>query len=215
MDKIKSYSQGGQDVFVYNILQKNNGLFLDLGCSTPIFINNTYALELKGWSGISIDILDFYSDWKRDRKNKFVQADCMNLDYNAFLKQYYSTTIIDYLSLDMEGLGDRYKLLTKILNTDYEFKVITIEHDSYMDTETSDDFTKFEKIPQRKLLKEKGYILLCSDVSQKNYPNLYYEDWWINPKYVTCDTAAWMSDKMSCYQIFQKLNIQYDNEYQF
>lgn len=214
MDKIRSYSQAGQDVFVYNILQKNNGSFLDLGCSKPIFINNTYLLESKGWTGISIDILDFHSDWKRDRKNKFIQADCMNLDYNTFLKQYYSTTVIDYLSLDMEGIGDRYKLLTKILNTDYEFKVITIEHDSYMDNETSGDFTNFEKIPQRKLLKEKGYTLLCSDVSQKNHPNLYYEDWWINPKYVTCD-GAWVSDKMSCYQIFEKLNIKYDNEYEF
>jgi len=212
---MKSYSQSAQDVFVYNILKKDNGTFLDLGCSVPIFINNTYALELKGWYGISVDIFDFSSEWKLNRKNKFIQQNCMNINFDDFLKQHYNTKVIDYLTLDMENLGDRFKLLEKVLNSSYEFKVITIEHDCYMDKDSGKtDFETFEKNPQRKLLKEKGYILLCSDVSQKNYPDLYYEDWWINGKYLNQENySSWISDKMSCDQILNKVDVQYERVY--
>ena len=175
---MESYSQCGQDIFVYNILNKNNGTFLDLGCYLPKNINNTYLLELNGWSGISLDIIDYSEEWK-ERKNKFIQQDCMNVNLDELLDSNYDNKVIDYLSLDMEVLGDRFKLLEKIMETSYEFKVITIEHDSYL----SEDYVNVEKLPQRKLLKEKGYILVCGDVSQKQYPTLFYEDWWVNSKY--------------------------------
>jgi hypothetical protein len=203
---MESYSQCGQDIFVYNILNKNNGTFLDLGCYLPKNINNTYLLELNGWSGISLDIIDYSEEWK-ERKNKFIQQDCMNVNLDELLDSNYDNKVIDYLSLDMEVLGDRFKLLEKIMETSYEFKVITIEHDSYL----SEDYVNVEKLPQRKLLKEKGYILVCGDVSQKQYPTLFYEDWWVNSKYFNEeDIKTWFSDKLSCDTIFNKLNINYN-----
>ena len=203
---MESYSQCGQDIFVYNILNKNNGTFLDLGCYLPKNINNTYLLELNGWSGISLDIIDYSEEWK-ERKNKFIQQDCMNVNLDELLDSNYNNKVIDYLSLDMEVLGDRFKLLEKIMETSYEFKVITIEHDSYL----SEDYVNVEKLPQRKLLKEKGYILVCGDVSQKQYPTLFYEDWWVNSKYFNEeDIKTWFSDKLSCDTIFNKLNINYN-----
>ena len=203
---MESYSQCGQDIFVYNILNKNNGTFLDLGCYLPKNINNTYLLELNGWSGISLDIID-YSEELKERKNKFIQQDCMNVNLDELLDSNYDNKVIDYLSLDMEVLGDRFKLLEKIMETSYEFKVITIEHDSYL----SEDYVNVEKLPQRKLLKEKGYILVCGDVSQKQYPTLFYEDWWVNSKYFNEeDIKTWFSDKLSCDTIFNKLNINYN-----
>ena len=203
---MESYSQCGQDIFVYNILNKNNGTFLDLGCYLPKNINNTYILELNGWSGISLDIIDYSEEWK-ERKNKFIQQDCMNVNLDELLDSNYDNKVIDYLSLDMEVLGDRFKLLEKIMETSYEFKVITIEHDSYL----SEDYVNVEKLPQRKLLKEKGYILVCGDVSQKQYPTLFYEDWWVNSKYFNEeDIKTWFSDKLSCDTIFNKLNINYN-----
>lgn len=203
---MESYSQCGQDIFVYNILNKNNGTFLDLGCYLPKNINNTYLLELNGWSGISLDIIDYSEEWK-ERKNKFIQQDCMNVNLDELLDSNYDNKVIDYLSLDMEVLGDRFKLLEKIMETSYEFKVITIEHDSYL----SEDYVNVEKLPQRKLLKEKGYILVCGDVSQKQYPTLFYEDWWVNSKYFNEeDIKTWFSDKLSCDIIFNKLNINYN-----
>jgi hypothetical protein len=105
---MESYSQCGQDIFVYNILKKDNGTFLDLGCYLPKNINNTYLLELNGWTGISLDIIDYNEEWK-ERKNKFIQQDCMNTDLTNLLDTHYNNKVIDYLSLDMEVLGDRFK----------------------------------------------------------------------------------------------------------
>lgn len=203
---MESYSQCGQDIFVFNILNKHNGTFLDLGCYLPKKINNTYLLELNGWSGVSVDIIDYHKEWE-ERSNKFIQQDCLNSDLNHLLEVNYNNNVIDYLSLDMEILGDRFKLLEKILKTNYEFKVITIEHDSYI----NDDYVTFEKIPQRKLLQQNGFILVCGDVSQKDHPTLFYEDWWVNSKYFNeNDIKNWFSDKLSCDKIFNKLNINYE-----
>jgi len=202
---MESYSQCGQDIFVYNMLKIKNGTFLDLGCYLPKNINNTYLLELNGWTGISLDIMDYSKEWEV-RKNKFIQQDCMNVNLDEILETHYDNEVIDYLSLDMEVLGDRFKLLEKVLKTKYSFKVITIEHDSHIGNE----YVINEKIPQRDLLLKNGYVLLCADVSQKDHPTLFYEDWWINPKYFKSEELInWHSNKLSCDEIFKKLNIDY------
>ena len=203
---MESYSQCGQDIFVYNMLEINNGTFLDLGCYLPKNINNTYLLELNGWSGISIDIINYNKEWE-ERENPFIQQDCMNTNLDELLDFHYNNKVIDYLSLDMEVLGDRFKLLEKVLKTKYSFKIITIEHDSYL----NDDYVINEKLPQRELLKHNGYILVCGDVSQKDHPTLFYEDWWVNSKYFNDDDLTnWYSDKLSCDKIFNKQNIKYE-----
>ena len=201
---MESYSQCGQDLFVLSLLKEGNGTFLDLGCSLPKKINNTYLLELNGWQGLSIDIKNFSREWEC-RTNPFVQADCFNVDYKDLLPKFYESTTIDYLSLDMEVLGERYLLLEKVLESGYEFKIVTIEHDSYL----GKDFVLLERDRQREILKEHGYTLLCSDVSHPKYPNLFYEDWWINPKYFKTDTELWRSDKLSCDKLFERNNIKY------
>jgi hypothetical protein len=187
-------------------MKGNKGKFLDLGCSLPKKINNTYLLELNDWFGISLDILDFSSEWK-ERRCPFIQSNCLMEDYNKLLPNYYDSNIIDYLTLDMEGVGDRFKLLSKIMETNYEFKIITIEHDGYL----GQSFIEQEKIPQRELLKSKGYKLICSDISHPNAPEMYFEDWWINPKYFeNNEIEKWVSDKVSCDKIFDKLGITYE-----
>lgn len=203
---LKSFSQCGQDLFVINLLKITNGTFLDLGCYLPKNINNTYLLELHGWTGISLDINNYSKEWEV-RNNKFIQCDCLSQDYNKLLSENYDNNVIDYLTLDMEILGDRYKLLKIILETNYEFKVITIEHDSHL----GDSYINNEKIPQRELLIEKGYILVCSDVSHKDFPDDYYEDWWVNKKYIGKDKyKSWLSNKESFDKIFKKNNINYE-----
>ena len=203
---MNSYSQCGQYIFVYNILKGETGKFLDLGCSLPKKINNTYLLELYGWTGISLDIQDFSEQWK-ERKNLFIKSNCLTEDYNSLLSKHYESDIIDYLTLDMEEVGDRYKLLKKIMETKYEFKVITIEHDGYI----NEIFIDQERNPQRELLSSKGYMLLCSDISHPNAPDLFFEDWWINTKYFSeQELQNWVSNKVSCDKIFQKLGINYE-----
>jgi len=202
---MESFSQCGQDIFVLSLLNKKNGTFLDLGCYLPKNINNTYLLEQQGWSGISLDITDYKKEWEI-RKTPFIKTDCLLEDYEKLLKKYYIENVIDYLSLDMEIVGDRYKLLDIIMKTGYEFKVITIEHDSHLGSE----YVNKEKIPQRNLLNRLGYFLLCSNVSHKDYPKDYYEDWWINPKFFDKKYyESWVSDKESFDIIFKKNNILY------
>ena len=106
----------------------------------------------------------------------------------------------------MEIVGERFKLLKKLLDTNYKFKVITIEHDSYL----GQNYINNEKIPQRDILNNAGYILVCSDVSQKDHPTLFYEDWWVNKEFFTeVELEQWKSDKLSCDKIFVKNDINY------
>ncbi len=55
----KLYSQGNEELIIREILQdQKNGVFLDVGASTPIENSTTYYLEKHlGWTGISIDAL--------------------------------------------------------------------------------------------------------------------------------------------------------------
>lgn len=172
------YSQLYQDKFVLSLFEKDHkGIYVDIGCQLPDKINNTLLLEENGWSGICLDIEDYNQQWK-DRKNSlFVQHDATTCDYKKLFKEQKLPYVIDYLSLDIEGDGSRYKALKKVMESGYEFKVITVEHDAYRGYDLS------ERQPQRKLLSERGYLLLCSDVYE-NLPHFPVEDWWVNPKYM-------------------------------
>ncbi len=51
-----SYSLTSIDLIVDYIFQKKNGIYIDVGCNHPVYNNNTYLLNKKGWQGINIDI---------------------------------------------------------------------------------------------------------------------------------------------------------------
>ena len=52
--QVNSYSQAGQDRFVRAVHGDTPGFFLDVGCSDPVHISNTYALEKLGWRGLLV-----------------------------------------------------------------------------------------------------------------------------------------------------------------
>lgn len=69
--KVTSYSQFGQDAFVFYMVfgGRKEGVFLDIGGNDPIEINNTYLLEKEGWQGIAFEPQKFLADkWKEYRK---------------------------------------------------------------------------------------------------------------------------------------------------
>jgi hypothetical protein len=170
----EKYSQAGQDEFVLNLFGKDHkGFFVDVGCGLPDEINNTLLLEENGWSGISIDNENYADQWK-SRNNAFICEDALNCNYNEIFEQHQMPKVIDYLSLDIEGEGSRYKALERIMQSEYEFKFMTVEHDVYRGYYISEAFH------QRSLLTKMEYVILCCDVRNGIYP---FEDWWINPKY--------------------------------
>lgn len=52
---MRSFAQFNTDVALVDLLPRAEGLYLDLGCSHPTVMSNTYAHYLKGWRGIVVD----------------------------------------------------------------------------------------------------------------------------------------------------------------
>jgi hypothetical protein len=187
----ENYSQASQDLFVLSCTNgKKNGTFLDLGCSHPTNINNTFLLENKfGWTGVSIDIENsLVEKYNGLRECVALNMDCTKLDFNEILG-YYSNNHIDYLSLDLEPAEVTLECLKKIPFNNIEFSVITYEHDEYR-------FGDYYKNESRKIFEKNGYILLCSNVSDNEF---IYEDWYVNPNYISleiiemfkCENKSW------------------------
>lgn len=177
-------SQARQDEFVLSLIDK--GTFLDVGCWLPEKFNNTKLLEDHGWTGLAVDIKDYSKEWET-RATTFEQCDVLTCDWDIPMN------LIDYLSLDIEGSGNRFRALERLMDC-CEFKIITVEHDRYLE-----GHLELEAKPQRELLTRLGYFLLCKDVRCDTRP---FEDWWINPKYF--DESEYMhmkSDNIHCRKI--------------
>ena len=175
----KNYSQAGQDLFVISLFNDEyQGSFVDIGCGFPTNINNSKLLEEKGWKGVCLDHSKMFLDmW--DRTTPFILDNALTCDYDKIITSNNLDKTIDYLSIDIDGDGRSFTALKRIIDAGYEFKVITIEHDVQF------GFDESERKPQRKLLTALGYILVCGNVSV--CCNSPFEDWWINPKYITED----------------------------
>ena len=173
------YSQVSQDEFVKKIIG-NTGFFLDIGAGwvEPQLNSNSLFLEEQGWDGICIDG-DLTS--ANNRKNKAIRAKVLNVMVNennlkSILDENNAPKTIDYVSLDIEP----YSLigLLSFPFSEYEFKVLTFEHDSYRTGEN-------EKLKSHDILLNHGYYCLCEDIKvPSEFSNEgYFEDWWINKKY--------------------------------
>ena len=191
------YSQANQDEFVYNILNKqNSGFFVDIGCQQSIHWNNSYFLEVIGWSGICVDInLYDYSN----RTCKYYNTDALEINYTRLFDETFTSNVIDYLSIDIDY--ESTNCLKKIPLDVYKFKVITIEHDSYR---YGDELYSV----QRDILSKHGYLLICKDIPCKPLKeDEFFEDWWVNPDFVDINLYSnLISDKMNCELIVKKFS---------
>ena len=172
--KLNYQASAYQDRFVANLLKfKRDGFYLDIGSCHAESCNNTYCFEGLGWKGICIEMDSAHNESYTKRTCKYINADATKIDYSKLLEN--APKMIDYLSLDIDALSTT--VLEMIPFNDYSFKVITIEHDFYINGD------KYRS-RQRKILKENGYILLCADVlvplSHDTKPNWSFEDWWIH-----------------------------------
>jgi hypothetical protein len=178
MELFSSYSQSGQDIFVYDLLIKPHnylsGTFLDVGCSTPFQNNNTAALEQAGWTGLLIDInAGVIEECRRLRKSPAIEADATTMDWRALCENHHLGQAIDYLSLDVDDVaGEQSKavcVLENIIKAGLSFRAITCEHDRYRVGDSARNAMR--------VLLQSSYKLFAADVSDKG---LEYEDWWIS-----------------------------------
>lgn len=173
----RNYSQCYQDMFVLTLLNgKKDGTYLEIGSADPYYGNNTALLEQLGWTGISLDIdTNFVNTFAQHRKNTVVEADATKVDYDTLL-QSLQTDVIDYLQVDCDPPSVSYTALTKIPLWKYKFKVITFEHDAYIDE------TNSIRDKSRKYLESFGYELVVSNIAPDDHSP--YEDWWVHPDFI-------------------------------
>jgi hypothetical protein len=176
---MQSFSENKQDIFVSSLLPINNGFYIDIGSYNPITNNNTYLLEQLGWNGICIEIDSSFNEEYKQRNCIFLNQDALNINYKNLFKEHNVPNIVDYLSLDIDEQST--KLLLNLPHQEFEFKIITLEHDFYLHKE------KYQSV-QRLFLQSKGYKLLFGNVYAEKGSDEWgkqraYEDWWINPKY--------------------------------
>ena len=157
----RSYSQAGQDLFALE--KASQRTYVDLGSSDPMFHNNSYLLDLKGWKGICIDRNSMWENEynaKRSKKTTFLSCNATQSDYLALFGDQEFGSVIGYLSIDC----DEDSLQTLLaLPLSYSFEVITFEHDSYRLGSDVRDMS-------REFLRERGYRLVKRDVECDGVP---------------------------------------------
>lgn len=181
----ENYSQAYQDIFVLYMLNgKQSGSYLEIGCGDPFWLNNTYLLEKNyKWKGVGVDInSEIIKKYNDNRNNIAIQTNAHDIDYDLLIKKYFDSDTIDYLQLDCEPSESTYKLLHKIPFDKYKFKIITFEHDYYVDMER-----KYRDLSRDFLIKQ-GYELVISNVSCTDWSS--FEDWWVHPDLIDKDKVC-------------------------
>lgn len=179
--KIKNnYSQVYQDMFVLSMTDgKENGTYLEIGSAGSYHGNNTVLLEkLFSWKGVGIEYNpEFIPEYEVNRSNPILCINALDADYHQILNGLADENgVIDYLQLDCEPSKTTYDIMEKIPFDTFKFRVITYEHDDYV------DMTKLYRRKSREFLASKGYVLVVNDVSPDGKSN--FEDWWVHPELV-------------------------------
>ena len=181
VDKVDhNYSQAFQDLFVLTMLNgKQDGVYVEIGGSDPININNTYILEKTfGWKGLSFEIdeeiVDYYNS---TRINKCICLDATTADYSKIFEENNLPKHIDYLQVDIEPAWQTLKSLKQVDLDTYRFSVITFETDAYQGNSAVIK-------ESRSIFADYGYQLVASNVRNLSNP---FEDWYVDPQVVSED----------------------------
>jgi hypothetical protein len=197
VDRIRrNYAQACQDFFALTMLNgKRGGTYLEIGSSDPVFINNTYLLEAQfDWRGVSIDIQpEHQRAFQQKRKNAFILANALEVDYASLLPSYGFANRIDYLSLDIEPKTQTLACLRLLLLTPHRFSVITYETDFYDDSEGR-EVAEATRAASRTLFSDHGYELVVGNVCNTGSSDPF-EDWYVDPSFV--DPEALLALKSS------------------
>lgn len=174
-DEIQSnFSQACQDLFVMAALDgKRDGTYLEVGSAHSFHNSNTALLERFGWKGVGIEMNpDLAGMHLRDRRNKVICGNALKMDYEKILGDSFEGNVIDYLQLDIEPSSNTFEALLLMPFDKYKFRVITYEHDHYV------DMTRSFRQKSRRYLKSMGYTLVFNDIAPAD--GCSFEDWWVH-----------------------------------
>ena len=109
--KKKSYSFDGEDLIVEKYFkEKPPGVYIDVGCHNPIYLNNTFLLHKKKWKGINIDTSQFSINLFNYMRPNDLNYNCAISNNNEDVKLYFqkefsllSTIQIDHAEKFMQG----------------------------------------------------------------------------------------------------------------
>lgn len=121
-------SKEGQDFFASLLLGKRS--FVDIGCADGLFNNNTVLLERAGWRGWLFDrSMEAVKSCQRSRISPVIRINAETFDFRAFFRAHDVPRTIDYISFDVDGATER--AFRNFPFDEYEFLVMTVEHDAY------------------------------------------------------------------------------------
>lgn len=173
-----SYAQASQDFFAEAVLGgKRGGVFVDVGCSHPVHLSNTFALETElGWTGVLIDSDRAMTDLCHELRNAHVIcADARTFDWETVAS--ITGNVADYASVDVDE--HTHEALRRLVETGPVSRVMTVEHDFYSRGDRL-------RIPNRTFLASEGYELIAADV---HHDGCCYEDWFVRPELVDMQAA--------------------------
>lgn len=170
---MKTHSQAGQDLLVASITKNIfGGFFVEVGCSHPVELSNTYALETElGWRGLMLDSDQNAVDMCRaQRKSKVVCADATKFDFRPDLMAL--PTRVHYLSFDVDQfqIPALDNFLRAADETKTRFAVLTVETDFY----------RFGPEPREKIIQmlgARGYDIFADRVKSRGCD---FETWWVD-----------------------------------
>lgn len=165
MSEFKSYSQAGQDRFVWELLGPGPGTFLDIGANDPVVKSNTWALEKAGWRGALVESDPECAGRLRDMRgavSAVIEQDATKVDWRHILGD---VPCVDYLSLDVDEAS--LKVLRKLMASGLRFRVLTVEHDAYR-------FGWERPYDTVGMLEEQGYRIVCPEVCDQG---MSFETW--------------------------------------
>ena len=130
-----SYSLTGIDLIVDYIFKKENGIYIDVGCNHPIYSNNTYLLNRKGWHGINIDI-----DEKSINLFNLFRKNDLNINLAVSSKQ----TELEYINFHEKSPINKIK-------TDFNKNLHPLEKIKKIKSDTLDSIIENSKYKDKKI----------------------------------------------------------------
>lgn len=167
---IGSYAQHGEDLFVSEYFDGNQGFYLDIGANHPIKISSTYLLYKKGWQGLTVEPIPHLSRLQKSFRQRDIHLNAAVGEVSGSLK--FFEIIPDFFSTFDEAQANLLVKSGAILFSTYDVNILTL----------NDIYQKY--IPEAQI------DFLSVDTELFDLQVLKGNDWTkIRPKLISCENG--------------------------